>query len=356
MRIACVSQDRGIAPGARKGAAVHVLALRAALRELGHDVCEFDESDPARLRVALEREAAARPFDFVYERCALGADAASRFAAAARIPHVLELNAPLEFEERVYRERTVSADVQRREVEVLRSAAAVLCVSTQVAAYARERGARASAVHVLPNAVDTRVFRPRAADDALRARLVPEGRVALGFHGRLRPWHAFELVVRAGAALLSAGLPLHLVLVGEGEFEAACAGRIPRERITRVDWQPYPGIARTVACFDLLALGSFAAQPYYYSPLKLREAMACGVVPVVPRLGDLPQLVADGRDGACYEPGSAEDLARVLEPLVRDGARRTALATAACASAGRTSWHDVAQRTLDLLGAGIGSR
>ena len=47
MRIGCVNQDPGIAPGRAKGAAVHLAAIRAALTARGEEVVEIDEEDAA---------------------------------------------------------------------------------------------------------------------------------------------------------------------------------------------------------------------------------------------------------------------------------------------------------------------
>jgi glycosyltransferase involved in cell wall biosynthesis len=349
VRIACLSQDPGIAPGRKKGAAVHLAALRGAFRELGHAVVELDEPDSAKMMQQLAEAHARAPIDLVYERYALGADAGSRFSAAVRVPHVLELNAPLALEEQLYRGRVVTAEVCRREAEVLRSARAVVCVSSQVAEYAIERGARPARVFVQPNAVDARLFHPRDAQDALRRELVPAGRIAVGFHGRLRPWHGLELVADAFADLIAQQLDLHFVVAGEGDFQAVFDGRIPAQRVTCVGWQSHTEVARTVACFDVLVLGSVRGQPYYYSPLKLYEAMAAGVVPVVPRAGDLPDLVRDGVEGSCYETGDRADLVRALRPLLADSELRTRAANAARARATKTTWLDVARHVLDSL-------
>lgn len=348
MRLASVSQDRGIGPGRRKGAAVHLAALRSSLRELGAEVAEFDEPADALLLAALRRAHALAPLRLVYERYALGCDTASRFCSEHGLPHVLELNAPLAEEEALYRGRAVPRELLRREAEVLRCASAVLCVSSQVAGYALEHGARAAAVRVRPNAVDARLFRPRAPGDPLRARLVPPGRFAIGFHGRLRPWHGLELLARAGQELLAGGEDAHFVLAGEGPFAEAFEGRVPAERLTILPWQSHEEVARTVACFDALALGSVAGAAYYYSPLKLCEAMAAGVVPVVPRCGDLPDLVCDGLAGLLYEPGDAQALARALRRLARDPDARAQLAQAASEQARARSWRDIASEVLEI--------
>ena len=347
MRIAHVNPDPGIAPGRRKGAAVHVEALRQAFAALGHEVVPIDAGSEDGVRSALESAQALRGLDLVYERHALARHAAASFAARHALPHVLEVNAPLADEEQRFRGAALSALDGARERRDFAAAAVVLCVSEAVAEYCRARGARAERVCVEPNAVDPELFQPRAADDPLRATLVPAGRIALGFHGRLRPWHRFETLVGIGSELLRRGLPLQFLLLGEGDFGQAWRGRWPESRVTHVPWLEHAEAARVVACFDLLPLCYAPDASCYFSPLKLLEGMAVGAVPVVPALGDLERIVTDERDGLVYPAGDEQACAAQLERLVRQPGLRRALATAARARALGHTWQDVARRVLE---------
>jgi len=348
MRIVCVNQDPGIGPGRKKGAAVHVVAMREAFRELGAEVLELDESDEDSVVRLL---AGAGALDLVYERYALGRPAAARFARVHGVPLVLEVNAPLAEEAARYRGGALDAAVEQRDRELFGAAALVIAVSSEVARYAVLRGAPAERVHVFPNGVDVRRFRPRAAGDALRRELVPEGRFALGFHGRLRPWHGFTRFAAAAQRLLDEGQPLQLVLVGEGEFEAELAGRVPPERVTRVGWVDHAAIGPYVASFDALPLTYDPEAPCYFSPLKLAEAMACGVVPVLPELGDLARAATHDVDALFYAPGDLDALVAALRGLIVDPARRARLAQGAVASARRKSWSEIAAFVLGAVGA-----
>ena len=343
MRIVCLNQDAGIGPARKKGAAVHLAAMREAFADLGHDVVPLDASDDGRVEAELEAAHAAGGIDLVYERYALGKDRGARWCRAHALPLVLEVNAPLAEEEARYRGGAEDPAVTGRERELFGTAALVVAVSSEVARYAVARGARPERVHVHPNGVDTRRFRPRQPGDPVRARLVPGERFALGFHGRLRPWHGFELFARAAARLLALGEPVHLVLVGEGEFEPplAAAG-VPAEHVTRIAWVDHTEIGPYVASFDALPLTYDPLAPCYFSPLKLAEAMACGVVPVLPPLGDLAQAARDGLDALFYPAGDFEALVGRLRELSADPAKRARLARGAVESARSKSWSAIA--------------
>jgi glycosyltransferase involved in cell wall biosynthesis len=66
---------------------------------------------------------------------------------------------------------------------------------------------------------------------------------------------------------------------------------------------------------------------FHYSPLKLREYMACGVPVVAPRLGEIPRTVHDGVDALLYPAGDTHVLADQVLRLHEDAALRAELAT-----------------------------
>ena len=343
MRIVCLNQDAGIAPGRKKGAAVHLAAMREAFTVQGAAVVALDEADEAKVEARL---AAFGQIDLVYERYALGKSRGARFCRTHRVPLVVEVNAPLADEETRYRGAAEAAEWGVRDRELFEDAALVIAVSSEVAKYAVARGARPERTHVRANGVDTSRFRPRVAGDPVRARLVPEGRFALGFHGRLRPWHGFGMFARAAERLLAEGAPIHLVLIGEGEFEKELEGRVPAERVTRIPWVEHHEIGPYVASFDVLPLTYDPDAPCYFSPLKLAEAMACGAVPVLPRLGDLENAATHGVDALFYRPGDLEDLLASIRTLMGERERYVHLSRGAVASAQTKSWNAIAEFVL----------
>lgn len=350
MRVAHVNPDPGIAPGRPKGAAVHVEAIRQALRELGADVLAVDAGRDLEVRERLDAAHSASPVALVYQRYALERFEAFEFARAHDLPFVLEVNAPLAEEARRWRGMSSDLDLAR-EYRMFAGATAVIAVSTEVARWAVERGADRTRTLVRANAVDARRFRPRNGDDELRRELVPGGAFVVGFHGRLRPWHRFDLLVLALERLVAEDLPVHLLAIGEGPFREEIEGHLPSARATIVPWVPHDQAARYVACFDALALSYSAEDGTYFSPLKLLEGMACGAVPVVPALGDLTQVVVHEESGLVYPPGDPIALAAALERLMREPDLCRRLARAARATAEPRSWQRIAREVLDLAGA-----
>ncbi len=340
-----VNQDAGIGPKRAKGAAVHLNAMREAFTSLGADCRGIDEPDDTRLIEILHAALDQGPVDMIYERYALGKSAAAHFAADYDIPLVLEVNAPLADEQRRWRGGSNEAEDTRHDAFAMGEACKVVAVSSDVARYAMERGAGVEQVEVFPNGIDVHRFNLSVRNESARDALIPAGRFVIGFHGRLRPWHGFEMLINVSLELLARGFDIHLLVVGEGDFDSL--GRLPENRYTRVEWQAHENIPAYVAAFDVLPLTYQADMPCYFSPLKLMEAMACGVVPLVPDLGDLPNAVEHRKTGLVYKAGHDDQLLEQLEFLITDKEKLEYLAHNAALEASQHSWAHIADYALE---------
>lgn len=341
MHLAYVNQDKGIRPSKRKGARVHVESMVDAFRGLGARVTLVEVGEDARTLEALRTLHAEQKLDLVYERYSLAGGAGARFASEAGVPHVVEVNSPLIDEEREHRGEPPAntVDVERF---VFSNATRIFAVSSQVAAYVRAAGGDADGIVLTPNAVDADRFRPRSVS----VPGIPAERVVLGFHGRLRPWHAFDRWVRAASGLIRAGHDVHVLTIGEGDFETALRAEVPEDRFTCFGWLLHAEVAERVAAFDLLPLSYSPGAPCYFSPLKLLEGMACGAVPVVPALGDLPDVVQHEANGLVYDSLNEDGLQLALERVVVDANLRRFLSKNAIMTAGANSWASIAESAL----------
>lgn len=340
-----INQDAGINPGRSKGAAVHLNSMREAFSKLGAVCIGIDEPDDTRLAEALDAAVDQGPVDVIYERYALGKSVTSRFADANGIPLVLEVNAPLADEQRRWRGGSNEAEDLRHDAFTMGNACRIVAVSSDVARYSLQRGARPEQLDVFPNGIDSERFNLSAREDSIRHLLIPQGRFVIGFHGRLRPWHGFDMLIKVSLGLLQRGSDIHLLVVGEGDFDEL--EQLPESRYTRVKWKPHKEIPRYVAACDALPLTYQADMPCYFSPLKLTEAMACGVVPLVPDLGDLPDAVKHLETGLVYKAGSKNQLETQLQSLIANRELLETLGRKAAKEASRNTWVSIAGHVLE---------
>ena len=164
--IAYLCADPGIPVYGNKGASIHVQNIIRAFIRAGHRVTLFanriDGTPPpgletvhlvplsappkgdneTRARAILAAHdtitaaiAAHAPYDLLYERYSLWSDIGMRYAEAAGIPSVLEVNAPLIDEQRTHRELVLPAEAETIAKSAFSRARELIAVSPGVAAY-----------------------------------------------------------------------------------------------------------------------------------------------------------------------------------------------------------------------------
>jgi len=269
----------------------------------------------------------------VHERLALYSAAGSVAARALGVPHLVELNSPLPAEAARYRELERAEDAVALERAVLAGADLVLPVSSPLADYARERGARR--VEVMPNAVWLQRFK------GLPSREGDEPPVAV-FAGALRPWHGVETIAQAWR-LLGANAP-RLRVIGDGPGRDALAA-VGAEMVGTV---PHADVARLLCEADI-GLAPYAPDaPTYFSPLKLFEYLAAGLAIVAADIPGIRDVVGD--DAALlHTPGDADAVADAVARLAADRDERVRLGRRARALAELHTWEERARRILHVV-------
>jgi glycosyltransferase involved in cell wall biosynthesis len=128
--------------------------------------------------------------------------------------------------------------------------------------------------------------------------------------------------------------------------EAVFTGSIAHEQV--------PALIRS---FDLaLAPYDRFERPFYFSPLKLFEYMACGIPVVAADLGQIAEIV-DGDSGLVYPAGDLDGLTAACERLLGDPALRRRQGEAAADKVrGRHTWDHNAARVTELAKALVGLR
>ena len=218
----------------------------------------------------------------------------------------------------------------------------------------------ASRIDVIPNPVDTTVFRPdpgRTADDTLN----------LVFHGRVHPEKGLDVLVDACRLIHDEGIPLKTSIIGPHEVSQGGGGDAfladLEKRAEGIDLRFEGRIVGQAALVDRLQNCDIHCYPSMAfhgeaSPVAPLEAMACGAVPVV---SDLPQFsgyVRDRDTGMVFTregDGVARRLADAIIELIRDPELRGRLRTATMAQAERCRVDAIASDHLaawQRLGAG----
>ncbi|MDG3005801.1 glycosyltransferase family 4 protein [Paludisphaera mucosa] len=238
-----------------------------------------------------------------------------------------------------------------KEFVAVRSAHRIVTVSETSKRYLMRRLRLAEdRLRVVGEAADP-VFRPiedeaRAAE-ALERYGVPADSRFLLYVGGLSPHKNLPRLVEAFAE--AAPADVRLVLTGDfhdvfhthvPEIRRTIAERGLESRVILPGFVPDEDLAvfysRTYALVFPSLLEGFG--------LPAVEAMACGAPVIASRAGSLPEVV--GEAGIFFDPLDVADIARALDAILRDPARRDALAALALRRAATFDWDRSAQSLL----------
>jgi glycosyltransferase involved in cell wall biosynthesis len=205
---------------------------------------------------------------------------------------------------------------------VARRADRVLCVSGDLAARMRRRGARSQGRAVVPAPPQPPVSAETAR--AVRAGLGAAGRPVVLACGRLAAQKGFGTLLDAAAALRDRDPQPLVAVAGSGPLHTELARRIETERLPLRLLGQRHDVAALLAAADVFVLPSL----WEGQPLVLQEALRAGAAIVATRTGGIPDLT--GEDAVILvPPGDARALAAALLRVLTEPALAKHLSAAA---------------------------
>ena len=270
-------------------------------------------------------------------------------AETARIPSLLEVNSPVVDHRgslkamldallitrpmRAYRERLV------------RSASALISpIKEIVPEFAREK------THTVTWGANVEAFQPARRSESLRQSWGATPQTCVGlFSGSHRPWHGVKTLLGAARRLKDRSDVIFVLAGGDHEgaatdFHGRFLGRVPYRDMPEVT----ASADLSVAPYDRSRLRSLELG-FFWSPLKIFEALASGVPMITLDIAPLNDIVRDGREGVFFKENDSSDLARVISSLADDRPRREAMGIGARERAPRFSWEAHAAQIESIL-------
>jgi L-malate glycosyltransferase len=170
-------------------------------------------------------------------------------------------------------------------------------------------------IEVIPNFIDTEVFKPIDAKN-LRRLIAPNGESVLIHVSNFRAVKRVQDAIRAFKLVLDGGIKAKFLFVGDGPDRSECQA-LAREL----------GVAQHVRFLgkqsELAAL--LAASDIFLIPsgnesfgLSALEAMACAVPVISSDVGGLPEVNVDGETGYVVPMGNIEVLAQRIRELLEN--------------------------------------
>ena len=164
---------------------------------------------------------------------------------------------------------------------------------------------------VIPNGVDTTLFRP-GRDRSIRDTLgLPADAILVGTVGNVRAPKAYEVLLQAAALLAKRSKRFYFVIAGEASGKLGASLLELRDQLALGERLSFLGLRADVATvlqnLDIFALSS---RTEGFS-IACIEAMACGVPVVATRSGG-PQQILDEKTGILVAVDSPEELAEAI--------------------------------------------
>ena len=175
------------------------------------------------------------------------------------------------------------------------------------------------------------------------------------FVGNFYQWHDVSTLLDGFAQVFLAHPDARLVLVGDGAARQTMMQRAAE--LGLADAARFTGLVPHDQVPRLLAAADVAVVPYppmetdlWLSPLKLFEYMASGMAIIASAVGQLTEVVQDGRNGLLVPPGDVPAMAAALQRLIVDPTLRSRLGRQAREDAKRKhSWEHYLSRLERLL-------
>jgi glycosyltransferase involved in cell wall biosynthesis len=229
----------------------------------------------------------------------------------------------------------------------LKRAAAVIAVSGRLRELAVSLGSDPARTAVVPNGVDSGIFRPRD-----RVRLRQQLGLASGVPVVLSAGHLIELkghhrIVEAVAEVRRRGVPARLVIAGgrgraqdyEAEIRAAVRRAALDSAVLFTGEVSRETLAGWMCAADVFCLAS-SREGW---PNVVHEALSCGTPVVAADVGAVPEMIVSDRYGTVVPAGRGDLLAAALADALTRSWDRDAIA----AWGHSRSWEHVAEETVE---------
>ncbi len=241
---------------------------------------------------------------------------------------------------RIKAEKTVSRDCDRVIVAARREKQALI----------RYYGAPPEKVTVIPCGVNLELFQPLAQDKARELAGLGVEKIILCV-GRIEPVKGLELLLRAAACLWKQGYAFRLLIAG-GDEHSLSAVRLYQQLAFDL------GIGERV---NFLGLLEHRKLPLYYSAADVTvipshyesfgmtalESLACGTPVAATDVGDLKEIIRQGRTGTVIGEHTPEQLAAAAAGFITLSAKPVDLCRDSVLSYG---WPEIARQFTDECG------
>ena len=184
----------------------------------------------------------------------------------------------------------------------------------------------------IANGVDTNRYKPISHNEKVMLRQqhhLPSDAVIFLFIGRFVPRKGLVELLEAWENLSQTGNNIHLLLIGSGKGQIDSIETEVVEKVAILSEVTCLGLKQNPTIYYQLADVLVFPSHREGMPNVLLEGMACGLAPIVTRIGGVLDIVNDERDCLMIEPQNSEQLAQAMHKLAANKEKRQAIAKVA---------------------------
>ena len=273
-------------------------------------------------------------------------------AKMKRIPLLLEIDSPEVYEFSTFHGEYITHQKLLKYVELLNIKYANACftVSNDLKHYFLQQGMPEEKIHVITNGADVTRFIPRINKQKVVGKYALQNKIVVGFVGSFHYWHGVENLISLIEGTLALQPNICFLLVGEGgpmktKLEQFITKKGHRDRVILTGHIVHEEIPQYISTMDIVLAPYPKLDFFYYSPVKIYEYMACGKPVVTTRIGQIAEIIQDGKNGFLCRPDDVKQMQAKISELVTSPSLRALIGEAATQTmVEHHSWREKAEQ------------
>jgi glycosyltransferase involved in cell wall biosynthesis len=233
------------------------------------------------------------------------------------LPLILEINSfmGIELLAKDIKGASYSANLQQREISLIKRADAIFVVSENLKSNLLEKEIPERKITVIPNGVDPEAFHPNISGERIRHKYGLNHKIVVGFLGEVRKTHDMETLLKGFSMASSIMEGLFLLIVGpfKSFFDQIVHKEGIQSKVLVTGSIDHSVVPEYLAAFDI-AVSPIKA--LYFSPIKNYEYMAMGKAIIATDLDSTTTMLKNA--GILIKPGSVEEMYNAIVKLAQN--------------------------------------
>ncbi|MBD3169883.1 MAG: glycosyltransferase [candidate division Zixibacteria bacterium] len=200
----------------------------------------------------------------------------------------------------------------------------VAVISTEMKRLYSSYGGDPDRIAVCPNAIDPTLFHHDIDSAPVKNKHGLTDKTTIGFMGNIQPWHGLPGLLNIFPEIAESYSHVHLLLIGlDIDWDEIPDGINPRlidfkDRITCAGRIPHTAMPEYLKAIDVFVLPYPETDFFYFSPIKLFEAMGVGCAVVGADIGQTGEVIEDEKDGLLFPAGDYSAMKNRIIELIEN--------------------------------------